>query len=175
MRSIKVRDGREYHVRPLRPDDDQRLSDAYDRLSPDSKYKRFLGAKPTLTRRDVEYLVDVDDRDHVALAAAPAGEPDLLIAVARFVRLEHDPAAAEFSIVVGDACQRAGLGSQLLELLAREALSLGIERFVATILAENIGAHRLVNGLSPVPPRWNSHGTVDEVVIDLLPAAALAA
>jgi RimJ/RimL family protein N-acetyltransferase len=167
MRSIRLRDGRAFCVRPIHDDDEERLSDAFDRLSPDSKYKRFLALKPHLTDHDVNYLVHVDAQDHVALIAADPAEPDVIIAVARFVRLESDPTVAEFSIVVGDEYQGAGLGAALMQLLADDARAVGIDRFVATILAENIGAHRLVQAIAPSAPRWISHGTVDEVEIDL--------
>jgi RimJ/RimL family protein N-acetyltransferase len=175
MRSIRLHDGRGVLVRPIGDDDEARLSDAFDRLSPDSKYKRFLHLKPKLSHSDVDYLVHVDAEDHVALVAADVSEPDVIIAVARFVRLESDPTAAEFSIVVGDEYQRAGLGAELMKLLAADARAAGVRRFVATILADNAAAHRLVQAIAPGAPRWISHGTVDEVEIDLTRPAALAA
>ena len=175
MCSIRLRDGRNFVVRPIRDDDEMRLSDAFDRLSPDSKYKRFLALKPHLTDHDIDYLVHVDAEDHVALVATDPDEPDVIIAVVRFVRLESDPTAAEFSIVVGDDYQQSGLGSQLMGVLADHARAQGITRFVATILAENIGAHRLVQAIAAGSPRWISHGTVDEVEIDLTTPVAPAA
>jgi hypothetical protein len=36
----------------------------------------------------------------------------MIIAVARWVRLERDPRTAEFAIVVGDPDQRWGLGTE---------------------------------------------------------------
>jgi GNAT superfamily N-acetyltransferase len=174
MRSIRLRDGRSVLVRPIRPDDDGRLSDAFDRLSPDTRYKRFLALKPYLTDGEIDYFVNVDARDHTALVAAPADEPELIIAVARFVRLECDPTEAEFSIVIGDEYQRAGLGAELMAFLAEDARQAGIKRFVATILAENIAAHRLVQAIAIGAPRWVSHGSVDEVSFALAPASSSA-
>ena len=175
MRSIRLRDGRSVLVRPIRDDDEERLTDAFDRLSPDSKYKRFLHLKPTLSPHEVSYLVHVDAADHVALVATEAAEPDVIVAVVRFVRLEHDPTAAEFSIAVCDEYQRTGLGTELMYVLAAEARAVGVRRFVGTILAENAAAHRLVQTVAAGAPRWISHGSVDEVEFDLALPDALAA
>ena len=73
MDTYRLRNGTDVKIRPIRPDDGQRLQIAYDSLSKESKYRRFLAAKPHLTRADTEYLVNVDDINHVALVAI-AGE-----------------------------------------------------------------------------------------------------
>ena len=175
MESIQLRTGQVLSVRPIRPDDAERLAAAFQRLSPESRYLRFLAVKPRLTERDTRYLVDVDGDAHVALVATTSTTPEQIVAVARFVRLPEDPAAAEFSIVVGDDYQRAGLGQALLARLADVARAHGVVRFTATILAENDASHRLVTGFSAVAPRWEHLGIVDEVEFDLGPNLALAA
>jgi RimJ/RimL family protein N-acetyltransferase len=44
---------------------------------------------------------------------------------------------------VSDALQRQGLGTLLGETLADAARERGVRRFVATMLPDNLGAHRL--------------------------------
>jgi RimJ/RimL family protein N-acetyltransferase len=154
-------------IRPIRRDDGERLRASHARLSPDTRYRRFLAPKPTLTTGDARYLTDLDAHDHLALVVLPAGDPERIVAVARYIRLPADPQAAEFAIVVGDAYQRSGLGSILLSRLAREGLAHGVERFVGSMLAENAGAHRLVQRVTPAPARWRHHGAVDEVEFTL--------
>lgn len=127
-------------IRQIRPDDGARLQRSHARLSPQSRYRRFMGAKPELSRADARYLVDVDGVDHCALVAVDADE---IIAVARFIRLAGQPDAAEFAIVVGDACQRRGLGTTLLRRLGEVARARGITRFTATVLTANAGIQRL--------------------------------
>jgi GNAT superfamily N-acetyltransferase len=175
MRSIYLRNGSKLSVRPIRPDDGERLTEAFARLSPESRYRRFLAIKPNLSEQDARYLVEVDARDHVALLATPAEDPENIVAVARFVRHGDDPGAAEFAISVGDAYQRAGLGSALMERLIEQALERGVSRFTGTILADNEAAHRLVGRLAATTPRWQHLGAVDEVEFALLPDAALVA
>ena len=58
------------------------------------------------------------------------------MAVASYVRL-RDPAIAEAAFAVADAHQRRGIGTRLLERLADRASEVGIERFVAEVMADN--------------------------------------
>ena len=53
-------DGRLIIIRPIRPDDRERLQVSHERLSDQSRYRRFMTAKPTLTAADADYLVDID-------------------------------------------------------------------------------------------------------------------
>ncbi|HEV7845897.1 MAG TPA: GNAT family N-acetyltransferase [Thermoleophilaceae bacterium] len=161
-------DGGPVLVRPIRADDKRLLSDALEHLSPESAHRRFLSPKRSFTRSELRYLTEVDGRDHVALVAESPTEPvRRLIAVARFVRLSDDPEAAEVAIAVGDRWQRRGLGSLLAASLAREARDSGIRRFTATMAADNLPAHRLMEKLTEHLERHHVGGGVDELVLDL--------
>jgi RimJ/RimL family protein N-acetyltransferase len=167
MGLMQLRSGRLVTIRAIRQDDGARLQAAYDRLSPESKYRRFLAPKPHLTEADTRYLVQVDGSDHVAFVATPAEDPESILAVGRFVRLPEDPKAAEFAVVVGEEFRREGLATGLIERLARTATEHGIARLRATMLAQNPAAHGLVRGLS----QWQRHerhfGPVDEIELEL--------
>lgn len=164
MEVIALPSGRQVAIRPIQADDGPRLQAAYERLSPQTKYRRFLAVKPRLTEADVSYLTAADGTHHVALAATPVEDPRRIIAVARFVRLKDDPAAAELAIVVGDPYQGEGLGTELLGRLADAALARGIERLTATVLADNVPVHRL---LRHGAARERHLGPIDEVEIEL--------
>jgi protein lysine acetyltransferase len=164
---IRLKSGREVLVRPIRPDDGPRLKTAYDRLSPESRYRRFLVAKPHLSSSEVRYLVDIDGQRHVALAATSPDESGDILAVGRFVSLPEDPGAAEFAIVVADHLQGQGLATELLERLADVALRRGIRRFKATLFADNEPVHRLVRRLARRQPVTHQRGAIDEIEIEL--------
>lgn len=161
-------DGRVVTIRPIRADDELRLRQSHDRLSPESRYRRFMASKPHLSASDARYLVAVDGCDHYALVAT-VSEPDgeAIVAVARFVRLPHDPRTAEFALVVGDDWQRQGLGGELLGRLADAAVARGVESFCATVLADNLGIRRLIDRLAGGPVRRRRDGNVFEVEFDL--------
>ncbi len=129
---VVLRDGRPAHLRPMRPDDADRLVAFYGRLSPETIYYRFFAPYPKLSDRDVERFTNVDHVDRVALIAV-VGED--LIAVARYDRLS--PEEAEVAFNIEDAHQGRGLGSVLLEHLAAAARERGIQRFVAEVLPSN--------------------------------------
>jgi GNAT superfamily N-acetyltransferase len=167
MDVVRLRSGREVEIRPIGPDDGAALRTAYARLSDETKYKRFLAAKPHLTGRDVRYLTQIDSDRHVALVATPAGRRDEILAVARFVILPEDPHTAEFAITVGDPFQGDGLGTALMERLARHATERGVRRFLATMLADNVAAHRLTRSLAGELAHARHLGPVDELVVDL--------
>jgi protein lysine acetyltransferase len=161
-------DGTAVEIRPIRHDDSERLRAAHTRLSPESRYRRFLGAKPILSAGDVKYLVDIDGSDHFALVGTvPDGGDESIVAVGRFVRLADDPAAAEFAIVVGDSYQRQGLASELLARLAAAARERGVERFRGAILSDNVAIHRLIERLADGEIVVLRRGSVTEVEFPL--------
>jgi RimJ/RimL family protein N-acetyltransferase len=123
-------------IRPITPADGPALRRGFERLSPNSRYRRFLAPQTHLSDREVRYLVDVDGHDHVALVAA---DPDdgALIGVARFVRLRDDREAAEAAIAVVDDWQGRGLGTKLLEALVERAHEEDVHAFVAEVLPSN--------------------------------------
>src|SRR5512141_853673 len=84
-----LRDGTRVVLRHVRPEDADTLRRGLTRLSPESRYRRFLEQVSQLTDAQVEYLTRVDGQDHVAIGAVtPDGEG---AGIARFVRLPGEP------------------------------------------------------------------------------------
>ncbi|HEX2086088.1 MAG TPA: GNAT family N-acetyltransferase [Solirubrobacteraceae bacterium] len=140
--------GEKVTFRYIRPDDKDRLAAAFEKLSPETQYKRFLAAKPRLNASDLRYLTEIDGFDHVAVLAVLADDPDAIVGVGRFVRLRDLPDTAEVAIVVGDRHQGQGLGRELGRRLADEARERSVKRFTATLLGDNVAAHRLFHAIS---------------------------
>ena len=155
-------------IRPIRPDDKGMLAEGLRRLSPESAHRRFLTPKRSFSRTELRYLTEVDGRDHVALVVEPLGQPvRRLIAVARFVRLQDDPEAADVAFTVADEWQGRGLGSLLGKHVAHLARNRGIRRFTATMASDNVPAHRLMQKLTQHLEQHHVGGGVDELVLDL--------
>jgi RimJ/RimL family protein N-acetyltransferase len=161
-RRLELRDGSAVEVRPITSADRRLLEAGFERLSPESRYRRFFSPVSRLSRRQLDYLTDVDHRDHEALVAIDPSSGDL-VGVARFVRTR--PEVAEPAIVVADDWQGRGLASQLLDLLADRAREEGVECFVAPILAENRAAIALFERLGDGTVRHD--GLEVEVTIPL--------
>jgi hypothetical protein len=102
---IRASDGTQLYVRHIKPSDKEMLAAAWLQLSARSQYRRFLGAKPRLTKGDLRYLTEIDGHDHVALVAVRMDDPTRFVAVARYVRLKDDPQAAEVAVTVADHMQ----------------------------------------------------------------------
>jgi RimJ/RimL family protein N-acetyltransferase len=140
---VALQDGVDVDIRPIRPDDKALLAEGMRHLSQASSYQRFLAPKPALSASELRYLTEIDFRDHVAFVAVTCEEPSVVVGVGRWVRLHSDPEVAEIAFVVADDLQRRGLGTALGEALADAARERGVKRFVATMLPDNLAAHRL--------------------------------
>jgi acetyl coenzyme A synthetase (ADP forming)-like protein len=133
---VILRDGRTLRLRPPRPDDADDLLAFFGGLSPRSLYLRFHGM-PAIRPELVERLLDPDWTERGALLGTFAEDGrEHVVAVASYERL-RDPAIAEAAFSVADEYQRQGIGTRLLEQLARRAASVGIESFLAEVLADN--------------------------------------
>lgn len=161
----ELRDGSVIALREVRADDKDAIAAGFERLSPESRYRRFFTAMNRLSDSDLRYLTEVDHHDHEAvLAIAPDGGP---VGVARYVRV--DPGQeAEVAVAVVDDWQGKGAGTALLERLVQRARENGIERFTATVLQENEDALELFRHVSPSDPepRRTGPGQV-ELLIEL--------
>ncbi|MGI8579183.1 MAG: GNAT family N-acetyltransferase [Solirubrobacteraceae bacterium] len=167
--SVRLRNGLEVELRPIRAEDRVGLAESHARLSPATQRARFLTAKPRLTGAELRYLTEIDGWNHVALVAviASGGPPGEIVAVGRFVRLAGTPGSAEFAIVVGDSLQGQGLGTALAIALAEAARARGIRRFTATALSENVAVHRLLRTIAHHLEPTVTSGGVDELVAEL--------
>jgi GNAT superfamily N-acetyltransferase len=161
---VRLQTGRKAILRPLAADDRRRLTDAFYRLSEESRYRRFFAPVQELSDESLEYLVDIDHHDHEALVALDPTSEDL-IGVARYVRQAPASDRAEAAVVVADDWQRLGLGRALLERLARRAREEGIRRFTALVQADNRRALDLLAEIGPTSSSFE--GDLVELEIDL--------
>lgn len=126
-------DGATAHIRPIRPDDGERLLAFHARQSPQSIYYRYFSPRPRLSDRDVDHLTHVDYVDRMAFIALRGDE---LIGVARYDRW-RTRSEAEVAFFVDDANHGRGLATVLLEHLAVRAREVGLSGFTASVLPEN--------------------------------------
>lgn len=141
MERIRLRDGAEVAIRPIRPEDRDAIESGFDGMSDESRYKRFFTLSPQLSERELAYLTEVDHHDHEALVAfhPGTGEP---LGVTRFVRSTEDPEEAEVATAVVDDWQSRGIGTLLIDRLSVRAREEGIKRFTSELLADN---HRAID------------------------------
>jgi RimJ/RimL family protein N-acetyltransferase len=150
-------------IRPVSPDDKASIVSGFEKLSPESRYRRFFSPLDRLSDRDLAYLTEVDHHDHEALIAhSEGGEP---LGVARYVR-GSDPRKAEVAVVVVDEWQGRGVATELLNRLADRAREEHVQVFTATILTDNRDALGLMRTLGGAR-RVGSPSTTTEMEMEL--------
>jgi CRP-like cAMP-binding protein len=141
------RAARRLQVRVAGPQDNRLgVEDMLDRLSPESRYLRFLTASTAASVVEAETLQQLDGVDRVAVVAEVDGE---VVGLARFNRSDDRVDVAEVSIAVEDQWQGKGIGLNLLGALGEAAKAQGIRTFHVTILPENPRSTRLFRRFSP--------------------------
>jgi GNAT superfamily N-acetyltransferase len=152
-------------IRPIAPDDKAAMIDAFERLGPESRYRRFLAPHGRLTESELRYFTEVDHHDHEAVVAI---EPTTGagVGVARYIRSGENPAVAEIAVAVVDEWQYRGVGGRLLAALAQRARESGITSFSAVMLADNAVMRSLLADIGRVHVMHTERGLV-EVVVDL--------
>jgi len=149
-------------VRPIGPDDRERLAAAFAALSERSRQRRFLVPKPRLSSAELTYLTEVDHRTHEALVAVDPAT-DRIVGVARYASAADATGVADVAVVVADEWQRRGIGTRLLLDLRERAVENGVARLVATTLHENRAA-RVVLRRAGFRTRQMGGGMVDLVL-----------
>ncbi len=132
-RDVRIPNGAEIHLRPIRPDDAPKLVAFHSSLSAQSVYLRFFTFHPVLTAREVERFTQVDYADRLAFVVMDGAR---MVAVGRFDRVARSR-RAEVAFVVDDDYQHQGIGTLLADELASAARARGIDEFVADTLPEN--------------------------------------
>jgi GNAT superfamily N-acetyltransferase len=146
-------DGTPVHLRHVRPEDAAELQRGFDKLSPSSRYRRFLGSVGALSKETLRYLTCVDGHDHVAIVAVtrePGTSTETGVGIARFVRTADDPTVAEAALTVIDGMQGKGLGRLLGVALARAAHERGVQRFRGEVLTDNVPVRQLLEEVGAV-------------------------
>jgi len=132
-----LRDGRRLEIRALRPDDRAGLAAAVARSSDQSLYRRFFSLKRSFSESEVEYFLNVDFINHVALVAVvdEDGRP-AIAGGARYI--VEQPGMAEIAFAVVDEYQGQGIGAALMRHLAAIAVSAGLKELIAEVLPDNM-------------------------------------
>jgi GNAT superfamily N-acetyltransferase len=155
-------------IRPISPTDKAALTLGFGRLSPESRYRRFLSPHDNLSLSELRYFTEVDHHDHEALVALDP-ETGEGVGVARYVRSPDDPSVAELAVAVIDDWQCRGVGTVLVTALAERAREEGISSFTGLVLADNQAMLNLLGELGEVEVSDPDAGAV-QVKVELAEA-----
>lgn len=133
---VTLRDGSVFYLRPVLPGDSERTTNGPVEFSSETLYRRFQSPR-TPTKSLMTYLFEVDYIHHFVWVMTEGAEGPV-VADARFVREEVDDSVAEVAFIVGDDYQGRGIGTFLMGALVVTADYVGVERFTARVLSDNL-------------------------------------
>ncbi len=166
---VRLPNGRDILIRPIRPEDAEPIQAAFTLLKPDEIRQRFLHPMKELSNQQIDLLVRPDPRRDFALVAAeplPPGEA-LVGAVAR-ISIEPNGKDAEFAILVSHYVNGMGLGRRMMRKLVRWARGRKVLRIYGDVLEGNQPMQQLAKDLGFHRESAHEAGLV-RMVLDLPP------
>ena len=136
--TIALPDGRNFLLRPVRPEDEPAFHAAFAKLSTEDIRMRFLHPITSLTHAMAAHLTQIDYDREMALVLTRQAE-DSSGEIYGVVRLVADPdkERAEFAIIVSSRLIGMGIGSLMMRRMIDYARNQGIREIVGYVLREN--------------------------------------
>jgi acetyltransferase len=136
--AVRLTDGSEVTLRPVRPEDEPAHSEFISRLSPEDSRFRFFHTVRSMPHTQLARLTQIDyDREmaFVAVRRTEAGGAETVGVVRTVADAANE--VAELSIVVRTDVKRRGLGSHLLRKALAYCQSRGTKEVAGDVLVEN--------------------------------------
>jgi len=163
MREIVDRAGRAYKMRPIRPEDAERVQAMVAACAPEDIRMRFFTALTRLPEKLALRLTQIDyDREMAFVVEEGARGP-----FAGIVRLACDPdfARGEYAVIVRSDLKGTGLGYRMMQEIVAFARARGLKEIFGDILAENARMRAMAKELGFVErPLSEEPGTVEAVL-----------
>ena len=145
--SFTSKEGLEFVVRPIRPDDEPLVVEFHRHLSERSVYYRYFSPVELSHRTSHERLITkcfIDYDRELALVAEHRNKDGKLefLGIARMIR-EHTGNSAEVAFIVADKFQHQGLGRYLMDRTIEIARKEGLSSIHGVLLFENAGMRKL--------------------------------
>ena len=143
-----MKNGTEVLIRPIRPEDEPLLVQFHQALSEESVYMRYASQMKydqRVAHDRLSKLCFIDYDREMALVAEhrdPDTGEEEIIAVVRLTKL-HGGRDGEFALLIQDAYQNQGLGTELLRRIVEVGRDEGLAHIVADILWQNRAMQRI--------------------------------
>ncbi|MBN8591093.1 MAG: bifunctional acetate--CoA ligase family protein/GNAT family N-acetyltransferase [Anaerolineae bacterium] len=147
-----MKNGADVTIRPIRPEDEPLMTPFHERLSERTVQLRYFYPMRLSQRIEHERLSRITfidyDREMALVAEARderSGDPQI-IAAARLIKL-YGGEDAEFTVLVSDAYQGQGLGSEMLRQLIDIGRAEGLKHIYGDILGDNRSMLRVTTSM----------------------------
>lgn len=146
-----MKNGIETVIRPIRPEDEPLIAEFHQTISERSVMMRYFYPMTLSQRIEHERLSRISFIDYdreMALVAEIQGRRGTkeIISAGRLIKL-YGGQEAEFTILVSDAYQGYGLGSEVLRQLVDIGRKEGVQRIYGNIVGDNVNMLRVVERL----------------------------
>jgi acyl-CoA hydrolase/RimJ/RimL family protein N-acetyltransferase len=136
-RKFTAPNGREIHMRPVLPTDEDMMRDLFYACSAETLYHRFFVKMQSMPHRKLKKFVNIDYVKNMALVSVTReDEREMIVAVGRY-SVDRSTNAAEVAFIVRDDWQGQGLGISMFNQLLEVARKRGIIKFTADVLHDN--------------------------------------
>jgi len=125
--------GRQVRLRLTRPNDARAVQEFLERLSPETRHRRFLAPMPRIREEVVRHFTFYEPLERLVVAATALGEGGEEIVGLADVSMVHT-GVAELGLVVEEEHQSQGIGRLLTQAIASLALSRGASHLKAEML-----------------------------------------
>jgi acetyltransferase len=155
---------RSLHIRALRRCEDGPIRELVDRLSPRTRYLRFLSPMQFVPDSVVRLLASVDYRRRLALVAEHETRNGReVVGMGSFGAV--DDSSAEVALVVSDQWQQQGVGTELASRVLEAAEARGYGRFIVHMSSDNVAMRRLLRNVGEVVSAKVSRGVSELVFV----------
>lgn len=129
--------GKNFLLRPIRPEDADAHQAMLARFSPEDMRFRFFSPLRQLPIEQIVRLTDIDYTREMALIAVD-DTTQQTAGVARLVRSDTDGTSAEFAVAIAPEFKKYGLGTVLMQNVIAWGKAHGVKEIIGQILADNV-------------------------------------
>lgn len=170
QKTFRLADGTGIFLRPIKPTDENMIAELFNSLSKETIHLKFFSGLKYMPPEQIEKLTHIDYDKQMAIVALvrEEGGGEKMVAVGRYTLIDDEPGAAEFAIVVQDACQGRGIGTEVLYHLAHVAKLQNVRVIVGYIMNENSRMFSVLkrSGLKMTKKIWDRGVTRVDIPID---------
>lgn len=131
---LRTHGGRAFHVRPVRPEDEERLRRFFSAVNADDLRQRYFSPVKQISEAFIARLTQIDYARVIVLLAVDA--EDEVLGVAQ-VHADPELEAGEYAILLRSDLKGQGLGWALMQRLIELAGRLGLKQITGQVLRDN--------------------------------------
>jgi acetyltransferase len=144
---VILKDGRVAHLRPSGPADEDEFLQAFERMSNDARYMRFMRVVREPDRARLRAVLASFPEGGVGIVATVPADDGIDIVGSAVAVFAADRVRCEFAITVGAAYGGTGLATALMRALIDEAARRGLKEMEGFVLSQNQSMLRLARRL----------------------------